>query len=121
MKFECKINNHDIAQYIKEDGVQFTVDKRNEKSVVTASGRLVKRQNSKTIVNISFRDMDDKYYTLLKTYFLPNPVQFYYSDFVNTPINKTFYADFGSVGVSKVLADSISIIKGFSVDLTEKG
>ncbi len=120
MKFEARINGHPIENYIAEGGVSISIDRRNEKSVTTANGVLHRKSNDKRIVSIEFRDMDDRYYTLLRSYIGEGTCAFYFTDFINTPIDSVFYVSIGQPKFNKVIAGSITHVTGFSIELTEK-
>lgn len=120
MNFVAELNGHPIEKFIKEDGVTFKTDKRVEKSVTTADGRLHKRWIEKTIIKIDFRTMDDVYFKELLSYFTVDYCMFYYTNFnLGREVRGTFYISKNDYKIKKVYANSISIIDGFSIELTE--
>ena len=120
MRFYLSINGHPI-EYIKEDGIKFSRDYRNEKSVVTANGTLYQRSKEKLIINVDMMDMDDRYYTEVLSYLREaNPCIVQVTDFENQVLVDTYYYLKGiTAGVMRTKGN-ISLISGFSFELTEK-
>ena len=82
MRASLVINGTEFGDYIEEDGLDFSIDKRNERTIITLDGTKWMTYKEKINVSAKLLDMpDDVYKTLMTTIKIANPANVSISNF----------------------------------------
>ena len=121
MRVSLIINGKQFGDYIKQGGVSFSYETRNEKSIVAKDGTKYMNDIKKHVLNVNLLDrLFDEYYTELVAYLSPNPATV---SFTNFDTGEAYTGSFFVSDVSKQAEeafDDFTIITGASFILTEK-
>ena len=82
MRASLVINGTEFGHYIPEDGLSFSTDRRNERTVVTLDGTKWMTYKEKINISATLLDMpDDIYKTLMTAIKMANPASISVSNF----------------------------------------
>lgn len=121
MEISLKLNSHEIREFIKEDGVHVSTDKRVSKTVTALDGTDFRRYKAKYRIEVEvLDDLISDNLSILKSYMTPNPAAVSFSNYeTGETFSGTFYVSDLTHNIKKSYGGR-ALLKGISFLLEEK-